>query len=81
MEDLRKAQGQRIAFMLLKGHMYGLPGSDGTVRGYTTHDLEYSTHQLFAVLSGRSILVGFSSCTAVGVLVHRLYSITGDPIT
>lgn len=40
MEDLEKIQRQRIVFMLLKGHIYGLPGSDGTVRDNTTPDLE-----------------------------------------
>jgi len=31
-EDVIAAQRRRIVFMLLKGDIYGLPGSDGTVR-------------------------------------------------
>lgn len=30
--DVVEAQRRRIVFMLLKGNIYGLPGSDGTVR-------------------------------------------------
>lgn len=32
MEEVEKAQRDRIVVMLLKGNIYGLPGSDGTVR-------------------------------------------------
>ena len=32
MKEVEDAQRDRIVVMLLKGNIYGLPGSDGTVR-------------------------------------------------
>lgn len=42
MEEVEKVQRQRIVLMLLKGDIYGLPGSEGTVRGTTTPTLDSS---------------------------------------
>lgn len=47
---MAKVQRQRIVQMLLKGNIYGLPGSDGTVRGDTIPVRNSGSSVLLAIL-------------------------------
>ena len=44
MEEVKEAQKDRIVAMLLKGSIYGLPGSDGTVRNDVVRPTIYALH-------------------------------------